>query len=721
MRIFIIIIALIPPIAMLLDYIFVQRELDREKALIRWTQTFVVETAEGADRAILFGSEATQEGDTLVWRVEGNARMTPQEGVEPVRYSAVMEETCDNFDSRACWRLVALNIDDRVILARADEPGPAASTPEPDQVVVAEPQPDPRVAPFDEVREAEVREAASPEPEIAQAPAPAVEPPIAPAPAPAEPAETVTTSREEPVAPAPDPEPTAPSPTETATVTPEAPPAAAPDPQAPVQAPAEAIAPAPAAQVAILPTEPEIVEAPDRGEAAMPALPDEPLQVATAEPPGLRAPKPSVRIATVTTTEATRAAEQERESAGPSEAVPGPAEPAQAGPTPSPVLTSEPTPAERTEHAAARPDPAPLAEAVAAPAKPEPPEIPTLRAQPTSAEPARLVAATPDPQPLPELAASPAKPAARQSTEVGTEIEAAEKPADEAQVAATDQRPEPEPARPEVDEPPERADAADNGATGEASSAADSLVYLIQVRLNTLGYGKPSALSPDGVMGPRTRQAIKAFQAENGLPEDGEATPALLAQLDQGVLSKQRGEAPRQQLAETRSEAVEPRAEAVEPEVETVEAAEPPQPAEPEAEAPAEPMQQASPAPQAEPQPVRPAPQVDSVTPARPASLPQIASTTVTGEAGRGAPASRGGEPASSILFLIQDRLNRLGYGGQPPLQRDGHLGPRTERAIQTYQRDHRLRADGRPSMDLLRHMEGQLKQSGQQRAGADR
>jgi len=51
-------------------------------------------------------------------------------------------------------------------------------------------------------------------------------------------------------------------------------------------------------------------------------------------------------------------------------------------------------------------------------------------------------------------------------------------------------------------------------------------VEVLQGLLNSLGY---QAGSPDGLLGPNTRAAIKRFQAARGLPADGYADPALLS------------------------------------------------------------------------------------------------------------------------------------------------------------------------------------------------
>ncbi|WP_266168366.1 XVIPCD domain-containing protein [Dyella subtropica] len=44
----------------------------------------------------------------------------------------------------------------------------------------------------------------------------------------------------------------------------------------------------------------------------------------------------------------------------------------------------------------------------------------------------------------------------------------------------------------------------------------------------------------------------------------------------------------------------------------------------------------------------------------------------------------------------LQDQLHALGYGGNhPPLKADGHFGPNTKHAVEAFQRDHGLTADG--------------------------
>lgn len=64
-------------------------------------------------------------------------------------------------------------------------------------------------------------------------------------------------------------------------------------------------------------------------------------------------------------------------------------------------------------------------------------------------------------------------------------------------------------------------------------------------------------------------------------------------------------------------------------------------------------------------------------------------------------------KPANaSAVSRVQTGLSRLGYDPGPV---DGVMGSRTERAIRTYQRDHSLVVDGRPTAELAKHIESQL------------
>ena len=64
---------------------------------------------------------------------------------------------------------------------------------------------------------------------------------------------------------------------------------------------------------------------------------------------------------------------------------------------------------------------------------------------------------------------------------------------------------------------------------GVASTPDISLVSRAQALLNKLGY---DAGAPDGLMGARTREAIKSFERKNGLDETGKVTVPLVAKLE---------------------------------------------------------------------------------------------------------------------------------------------------------------------------------------------
>jgi peptidoglycan hydrolase-like protein with peptidoglycan-binding domain len=68
---------------------------------------------------------------------------------------------------------------------------------------------------------------------------------------------------------------------------------------------------------------------------------------------------------------------------------------------------------------------------------------------------------------------------------------------------------------------------------------------------------------------------------------------------------------------------------------------------------------------------------------------------------------AKGDQPAnSSAVGRVQAGLARLGYQPGPV---DGVLGSRTQSAIRSYQRDHGLLVDGRPTEELAKHIEKQL------------
>ena len=69
-------------------------------------------------------------------------------------------------------------------------------------------------------------------------------------------------------------------------------------------------------------------------------------------------------------------------------------------------------------------------------------------------------------------------------------------------------------------------------ATTEPTASQRDTIAATQSRLAQLGYAPGPA---DGLMGSRTRTAIRQFQASRGLPIDGQATRALLTELDASI------------------------------------------------------------------------------------------------------------------------------------------------------------------------------------------
>jgi peptidoglycan hydrolase-like protein with peptidoglycan-binding domain len=59
----------------------------------------------------------------------------------------------------------------------------------------------------------------------------------------------------------------------------------------------------------------------------------------------------------------------------------------------------------------------------------------------------------------------------------------------------------------------------------QADTSASDRIRTAQEYLTTLGY-QPGAL--DGIFGPRTEAAIRAFQKDNGLPVDGKISDQLI-------------------------------------------------------------------------------------------------------------------------------------------------------------------------------------------------
>ena len=76
------------------------------------------------------------------------------------------------------------------------------------------------------------------------------------------------------------------------------------------------------------------------------------------------------------------------------------------------------------------------------------------------------------------------------------------------------------------------------GQQGEGP-AAESTILEIQQRLNSQGY---DAGPEDGIMGPRTRTAIQAYQADHALVPDGVPDEDLIQRLRAGVGERRSGE-----------------------------------------------------------------------------------------------------------------------------------------------------------------------------------
>ena len=268
----------------------------------------------------------------------------------------------------------------------------------------------------------------------------------------------------------------------------------------------------------------------------------------------------------------------------------------------------------------------------------------------------------------------------------------------------------------------------------------ESLIWLIQDRLNQLGYRETDTPTPNGTLGPGTIFAIKAYQANYGMLSDGLPSFELLDHLDRNLAQHRDGGAPielapqaqamAQAPARTASEAetledaagdrsslalqkleraVMPAAGGAVPgsDVAQVEAAQ------------VEPAQSASrpvAMQQAVPQHAAPAQAAPQQAGVQQVAAVQTAAPEILGSDQPATPPLTAGrtirdEPAfdESLVFLIQDRLNRLGYDQPRPISLDGKLGPRTRAAIVDYQSRHGLESDGRPTRELLDHLEAQL------------
>jgi len=88
-------------------------------------------------------------------------------------------------------------------------------------------------------------------------------------------------------------------------------------------------------------------------------------------------------------------------------------------------------------------------------------------------------------------------------------------------------------ANPDADEVAAKAEWGEDAATSSGAQKENvALVSRAQALLNKLGYDAGSA---DGVMGERTRAAIRSFERKTGLKETGDVTVPLVTQLERAA------------------------------------------------------------------------------------------------------------------------------------------------------------------------------------------
>lgn len=192
------------------------------------------------------------------------------------------------------------------------------------------------------------------------------------------------------------------------------------------------------------------------------------------------------------------------------------------------------------------------------------------------------------------------------------------------------------------------------------TQSRQELVRTVQAELNDLGYnGGPT----DGVFGPTTRNAVRAYQADNNLPVTGEVTQSLLIHMqDHGTVSDKERE--QRDMALAVEEELSRRGYNTGP-VDGV---------------------------------------VDSTTRTAVRTYQSDAGVAIDGEVDAELLASLRTDPQdqmdrTQLISQIQTELNRLGYNAGPE---DGAFGPSTRRAIVTYQSDMNMRVTGEASEDLL-------------------
>lgn len=194
---------------------------------------------------------------------------------------------------------------------------------------------------------------------------------------------------------------------------------------------------------------------------------------------------------------------------------------------------------------------------------------------------------------------------------------------------------------------------------GDAMSR-QALVRTVQAELNDLGYnGGPE----DGVFGPTTRSAVRAYQADNNLPVTGEVTQSLLFHLQEHGTADDR-ERERRDLALAVEQELSRRGYNT-GQVDGI---------------------------------------VDGTTRSAVRTYQSDAGIAIDGEVDEDLLASlrtseRDAMARHELISEIQVELNRLGYNAGPA---DGAFGPATRRAIVTYQSDMNMAVTGEVSERLL-------------------
>lgn len=252
---------------------------------------------------------------------------------------------------------------------------------------------------------------------------------------------------------------------------------------------------------------------------------------------------------------------------------------------------------------------------------------------------------------------------------------------------------------------------AESASSEPASAAAagpidPNLVWLVQDRLNRLGYAGSDPLIPDGRLKLDTKLAIRAYQIHRGMPSDGLPSAALLEHLEASLEDSLANSAPSLIEIGTTASSASTAAAGSTP-------AAAPEPA---------PLITAagSGTTGSAPQATESAAQTSEPRATQDAALPAGDDAT----AGTAFQEAEPEAPNASLVFLIQDRLNRLGYSGNRRLSVDGRMGPRTRATVIAYQEDQGLPPTGAATEALLGHMEAALTSTaasdGEDRASAN-